>query len=388
MPKYLTVQMFVGKSGLKLLLVGSGLLGIAIRNSTLTIASAGALVAVTAYDLLKTPLTVSKVRYNRDTGKFIVFVENTGENPVILSYSIHSTSPVKDSKNQTQSIEGMDFSRASCADPVRQFILSDNPEIITVEPGVKLFIESDDLSSQGTWDPLIAKNVKVTLAYGDTKTKYSKTTLLKTPIEVTITHPYLRQVGKDRHFVLNKDYNIAGRIGSLKELQDHAIKNPQHILHHLLNGDIQRWVKDTLYDEELHNKLAYIDLSGGDKTLQELQQILDDRITELNYTDFVGRHPLLNDVEPWHAFQLKADHDKIIGTARSMSALIELVNTSPTASIIFHTRCGNDFANWVAEVLGDNKLSKRLAEVETKDPEYAKLKITLLLSDRLTELEN
>jgi hypothetical protein len=99
-----------------------------------------------------------------------------------------------------------------------------------------------------------------------------------------------------------------------------------------------------------------------------------------------GTHPLLSEVEPWHAFKVKRSHEHEVGEARSLTSLLELVKSSPPEAVAFHLARGNDFARWISDILGDLELSRKIEKINNQDPEKARLLLSDALSQRIREL--
>jgi hypothetical protein len=69
-------------------------------------------------------------------------------------------------------------------------------------------------------------------------------------------------------------------------LSDFAVKietiDENSILFHYPRGDFQKWIQDTLGDEELANRMCFIQRGiSGEKLRSELSKMVQKRITEL-----------------------------------------------------------------------------------------------------------
>jgi hypothetical protein len=192
-------------------------------------------------------------------------------------------------------------------------------------------------------------------------------------------HPYLRKSGAERAFRVT---TVAGvpvqQVRSLLDLAVTARKSPEHLVHHLEHGDLSRWIKGVVGDVELSQNLP--------KTVEELPRALDERIEFLSRTSFEGRHPLLNDVELYKAFQLKKNGGKTIAVCPNLSVLRQEVGRANPDDIEFHLSHGNDLSRWVDRVLGDEKLARRLSAVNADKPKEAKKGIERILAQRIVEL--
>jgi hypothetical protein len=163
-------------------------------------------------------------------------------------------------------------------------------------------------------------------------------------------------------------------------------ENPDASMTHFERGDIEKWVHDVVCDTRLSEELSRMRTTSEPHTLDEVADAVDRRIVELSYGGFQGKHPLLYDVEPWHAFQLKSDHENHIEACASLPTLHKAVESAPIKAIAFHLARGNDFAAWAKNTLGDAELAGRLSAIQAKDAEDAKLKVSAILHERITEL--
>lgn len=330
-------------------------------------------------------LLVKKVKFNKDTQTFQVIVENNTPRPLWLKYSIRSVAvaPLKTAENTNEG--GMEFMRGSSFSSANSYLLlSENPIENSLEAGKTAILESKK-TVEGLWDPSLQSTVCLTASYGGEKIK-PKALTVKVPLEVSGTHPYLRKVGVGREFVLTRDNSVVGRARSLIELAAQASENPSSFLYHWERGDLQKWIRDVVGDTALYNRLSLMAKVSDEEIPAKFLDAINKRIGELNSSKFSGLHPLLSDVEPWHAFQFKMDEGNVIGVSRSLLSLLDRLKTSSIESVKFHLARGNDFASWAANVLGDIELSEKLSKVDSSDPEYARLRISQLISQRMQEL--
>lgn len=65
-------------------------------------------------------------------------------------------------------------------------------------------------------------------------------------------------------------------------LKDLGSVDVQSIRFHFWRGDFQKWLRTTIYDEELAQRIEKIDKTSSDKQLiQQLSEIVQKRISEL-----------------------------------------------------------------------------------------------------------
>ncbi|MFH0860282.1 MAG: hypothetical protein V1921_03695 [Candidatus Altiarchaeota archaeon] len=373
---------------LKLLLIGLASAAIVLRKMPLAALSLAMLGILLLSERASHPITVRKVKYNKDTGRFEVFVENKGSKPLTVNYAIRSVQPEYAESVGLTDEDGIEFLRGSSGG------YRENFSLISAEfPGKTLgacqaeLIEAARMAPEDGWDPALQKTVRITAAYTGEDMDAVRKLELTVPVEVSENHPYLRKVGAEREFVLSDGYGVAGRAASLEALADHVRGKSSHVLAHVRNEDIQRWVMNVVGDSELSDRISKITSLPDEQILDTLEETLRERILELRYGHLVEKHPLLADVEPWHAFHMKSDHENIIGVCRSLSSLLELIRASPEECVGFHLRGDNDFSKWVANTVGDLKLSDRIDVIDASDMRYAKLKLISLLEERIRELE-
>ncbi|MFH1126470.1 MAG: hypothetical protein V1703_05050 [Candidatus Altiarchaeota archaeon] len=333
------------------------------------------------------PVVVKKVKYSKDSKKFQVIIENTSSRPVWLKYAIRSITPtpVEATANSDSNMEFI--SGTSVNHTGNYLLLSENNLENVVDSGEFTIFESKNITPEDMWNPAIHGNIYLTLSYGKDKSNQLERMRVRIPVEVSMTHPYLRNVGVEREFLLTHgDGDVVGTAKSLRDMAAQVGENPSSVTLHLERGDIQKWIRDVVGDGELYTRILSIKDLMGDELLNRFYGILSERIIELNHSKFSGKHPLLGDVEPNHAFQLKLDDNTAIDVCRSMPSLLEKISTSPADVVKFHLERGNDFARWAANVLGDIELSEKLEKVERQNQWYAKLKILRILSQRVQEL--
>jgi hypothetical protein len=70
-----------------------------------------------------------------------------------------------------------------------------------------------------------------------------------------------------------------------------------------------------------------------------------------------------------------------------LDGLLTAVESAPQESVVFHMRDGNDFAKWVHDVVGDEKLAETLSEIKLDDPEQTQAKIVQTLRGRIMDVE-
>jgi hypothetical protein len=331
-------------------------------------------------------IAVKKIRYNKDTKKFEVYVENTGIVPVWLNYSIRSIQPMP-VEQQIKSESGIEYMKGGTMDYQENYdLLSEDFFGKIVYPGELTLLESRNLAEDAAWNPKLSNFVQFTALCGDQQSKKTVGINAKIPLEVCGTHPYLRNIGLEREFVLTKaDGAAVARANSLKELALKMSENPDCFLLHWNRGDIQKWVKEAIGDVEFADKLSKVEVDEK-KLLENFEKMVKKRFVELNYGDFSGKHPLLNDVEEEHAFYVKVGENQVVGVATSLGSLHDVLKTAPVEAFGFHLAKTNDFAKWASVVLGDEQLSRKLGEVDTSNLEYAKLSVLEILSQRIREL--
>ncbi|MFC2154319.1 DUF5752 family protein, partial [Candidatus Altiarchaeota archaeon] len=67
-------------------------------------------------------------------------------------------------------------------------------------------------------------------------------------------------------------------------------------------------------------------------------------------------------------FIFKKDPATILGEARSLEELLDLIRIHPPDPISYHLQGGNDFASWIREGLGKHELAGELEHLDSSDP--------------------
>jgi len=362
------------------------LAGLLLANMPLAYFSLALLAVVWLFERFEdNKLAVKKVRFNKDRNEFEVLLENTSPHHLWVKYAIRSIQPATAPAEAVKE-GGMTFLKGSSSEPANNYLLlTENRRENFLEPGKTAAISSENMALEDTWNPGLHGTVTLTASYRGGKVKKPRKIKLKAPLEISRTHPYLRDVGHSRAFVFTKDGRVVGKARSLEQLTDHLTENPESFLMHWSRGDIQRWVKHVIGDETLHLDMTVLS-DTSEQAPNILAELINRRLDELNQSRFSGTHPMLEDVEPWHAFHFKAGETKVIGVCTSMHSLLDILHPSPLEAVKFHLSRGNDFADWIENVIGDDNLSRRIREIDPSNPHYAKIRISRLISERIGEL--
>ncbi|MDD5112355.1 MAG: DUF5752 family protein [Candidatus Altiarchaeota archaeon] len=366
---------------LTIVFLGIAVAGFILKSLALMILSLVALSVFFLYLLYERPaVRFKKVVYNKDTGRFQVLVENASNDPLWIKYAIRAASPAPMSR-PVENSEGAEFLTAASWDADKNFDILSEDSTGSIADAMKTTLFESAKTAENDWNFGLQNAVSLTASYQGKDSSKPQVVILKIPLEITRQHPYLRTVGAAQAFVIKVDDGAeAGKVMSLEELAA-AARNAAQLAGHLEKGDIQRWVKEVIGDETLAQSLPQ-----KIKEEAEISEILSERIMGLRSEKFTGRHPLLSDVITEHAFQLKTGESTTVATCASIQALRDAILKTPLEAVAFHLGRGNDFANWAANVLGDNILAERLLKIDAKNPEYARLRIAQTLSNRIRDL--
>lgn len=372
---------------IKLFFLTGSIVGLFILGIPVALFFLGSLAALHLSGLLNPRrVAISKITFDRDTSRFRAFIENKTNIPLKLSYAIRSVTPVAVPSVDSSSLDAGFMQGSSSGTQYSRLLLSENNAENTLEPDQTSILESNDAAA-GMWSPGLQSSVHVTASYYDSNGKRPDTMSIKLPLELSRTHPYLREVGAARAFMLTRDDGtVVGSAKTLAELARQVRQNPSSFLSHMENNDIHRWVLDVIGDAVLHDRLRML----GDVSREDLpamaSEVLSRRIGELSDREFRGIHPLLSDVEEWHAFNLKTNESNVICACRSLAQLFNALFKSSHEAVAFHTTRGNDFATWIQDVVGDRPLAERIRNVDTTNAEQAQARISMLIYRRIQEL--
>ncbi len=89
-------------------------------------------------------------------------------------------------------------------------------------------------------------------------------------------------------------------------------------------------------------------------------------------------------VKSLQSFKLRKSPQEPVFEIFSLEDLLKGIERAPQEAIIFHLQNGNDFAQWVSEIIGYQELSKKLRQVELTHPEEARQKLVGILYTALT----
>jgi hypothetical protein len=373
---------------IKLFLMAGSVAGLFILGIPVAIFFLSSLAALHLSGLLKTnPVAIRKVAFDRESGRFKAFFENKTSSPLKLTYAIRSITPAPMPNAEGAGGLKAGFMQGSSIGAQSNYLLlSENTKENLIEPGRESIIESNDAAT-GMWTPGLQSNVNVTVSYAGSGAKRQNEITMQLPLELSNTHPYLREVGAARSFMMTGDDGcVIGSANSLAELAAQISQNRPSFLSHMEKNDIQRWVRDVIGDAILHDRLCMLGDVGRDELPVMASELIKMRIAELNYRDFRGIHPLLSEVEDWHAFNLKTAEDNVVCACRSLTHLFNALFKSGPEAVAFHTSRGNDFAAWIEDVVGDRLLAERIKNVDTTNTEQARAKISLLIYRRIQEL--
>jgi len=87
-------------------------------------------------------------------------------------------------------------------------------------------------------------------------------------------------------------------------------------------------------------------------------------------------------------FCIKMESGEVVAEAFLLDDLLEAVRKSPDEAIGFHLKEGNDFANWVRNVIGDAQLAQDLEAVAYSTPQEARDRIAGLLDAKVESLKH
>ncbi|MFA5108802.1 MAG: hypothetical protein WC492_04715 [Candidatus Micrarchaeia archaeon] len=73
----------------------------------------------------------------------------------------------------------------------------------------------------------------------------------------------------------------------------------------------------------------------------------------------------MTDVAPGKEFVFKMPEGSVVGRARNLDELIQLVKTAPLPAVLYHAK-GNHFAPWL-DMIGRKQTSKRLSGLVIND---------------------
>lgn|GEM_PF-1183176 len=330
---------------------------------------------------IKVPSTI-----RTEDGKIKVYLENRGKTPLYTKPFIRASHTP--SIEEKQRLGEMPMLSASGSNPQKTFELVGESEgsMLNLGETREYLIECsqnlEELDKQG---------FSVSVEYGSSETELNHHMTRDVSLKDYSKHPYLRNVGEKRAFILKKEHGeIIGEAFMLEGLLEAVESAPdESIAFHLASGnDFSGWVLQVVGDKKLAQRLDEVDARDISGARKHLSSSLRERIMDLEVGGFTGSHPNLSNVGEAYKFQLKQDHDEIIGEASYLAELRDIVGDSPTDAIIYHLRDdGNDFADWVQDVLGDRELADTLRKIELISPAQTKESILKTLDYRIKDLE-
>jgi len=114
-----------------------------------------------------------------------------------------------------------------------------------------------------------------------TKTVLSEKEL---PTEKSNEEMVLRNVSFERGFHFSTEKEVYTGITAVS-LHEFALKletiDANSILFHYPRSDFQKWIQNTLGDEELANRICFIQTNSGENLRKQLLKIVQKRISEL-----------------------------------------------------------------------------------------------------------
>jgi len=99
-----------------------------------------------------------------------------------------------------------------------------------------------------------------------------------------------------------------------------------------------------------------------------------------------GRHLYLRRVKDEHSFKLKTDYSEIIAEILFLEDLHKAIQEAPPEAIAFHTKRGNDFAEWISYAVGDWWLGSQIGAIKETDPEKVRAEMLKLMGERISRL--
>ncbi len=96
----------------------------------------------------------------------------------------------------------------------------------------------------------------------------------------------------------------------------------------------------------------------------------------------------LREVCDHEVFFVNISDFKTIGKAKSLEELLDIIKISPCEVVTHHVREGrNDFADWISDVLHDQKLSNALKELKHSNTFQTQIAIINAIEQRIKELK-
>jgi hypothetical protein len=87
-------------------------------------------------------------------------------------------------------------------------------------------------------------------------------------------------------------------------------------------------------------------------------------------------------------FSIKLGSGEVIAEAFLVEDLLEALRNSPDDAIRYHLNNGNDFAQWVANVVGDTQLASQLSSISYTTADETKKRLTSVLEDKVESLKH
>ncbi len=328
------------------------------------------------------PVRVAGVTKTSD-GRLRVDLENRGSKPLMVKPSVRKVHiPTKEER---ESLNGIPMLAASSATQrVAYDLLGESASAVSIGPGESRQIFIDCAQAADASVP-----VSVSVAYGKAEGELTGHMSVDVRVREPNEHPYLRNVGTSRAFILKKDHGeIVGEAFMLEGLLKAVESAPEEsISFHLREGnDFALWVRDVVGDGKLALVLAEVKADDPESARTRIAEAIRGRMMDVEGEDFSGKHPNLNPVGEAYTFKLKADHDEVVGEAAFLEELRDGILASPTDVVIYHMREGNDFADWARDVLGDQTLSDALRSVELISPKKTQELLAKIIDMRIKEL--
>ena len=336
------------------------------------------------------PIEVVGLTYDKENNNLELTVRNSGSQSYNIKSALRLMQPAQDVIDQAVEQGNIPMAAAQASVGQRSLfqLLCEDDTPVMLDPNetktltYDLLVPSEYLNLDGS------KNVEVHISYGegaqkpqnDLKPEKELTPAFeaaKDVIEENLEQgPESYNVSVDADQLISESYLIEDLLSAVKNSPDEAIS------YHMSSGnDFASWVRNVVGDAELADELDEITFTDEAQTRQKLEQTLQAKLDGL-------RHPYLRNVGEQNKFQLKADHDNIIGEVLLLEELSEALANAPEQVIPFHMKQGNDFAHWVDNAVGDAQLAQRIRAISYTTPAETKDKIVSALRERVDGLKS
>jgi len=319
----------------------------------------------------KSPITVQGLVYDKSTHKLELTVKNNGSERYCIRSAMRLIQPAQEIINSVAADGRVPMAAAQAQVGGRHMfhLLAEDDAPVVIDPQQSKTLSYDILMPAESIKLDDSRNVEVHIAYGED----DGDSVVRAVTDREKADSILLKL--DSNEVAAEAFLIEDLLEAIKKSPEDGINFHEH-----KSSDLAVWVRNVVGDLELASQIETVGFTNPQETKEHILKLLDAKVESL-------KHPYLRRVKADSKFILKSDHDKIFSEIALLEDLAESLANSPTDVVAFHTRSGNDFAEWIHHAVGDAELAGHVRDIKAQDQEQSKNQIISAIRERVDSLK-